>query len=132
MKVVCTAGFKQARCYKKQHYLLALVPLRLATYNERTNMIKESPLRFLLTLKPSHETTTCSISMFNQGTAFFWKINLKSKYITCYPKRSHLSQYLNPTLQSLTSPHKKGKGAGRMLWTLTKIKVPINDIAKIT
>ena len=40
-------------------------PLLLATYNKCTNMIKESPLQFLLTLKPLHETT-CSISMFKQ------------------------------------------------------------------
>ena len=40
-------------------------PLSLATYNKRTNLIKESPLQFLLTLNLLLETT-CSISMFKQ------------------------------------------------------------------
>ena len=41
-------------------------PLPLITYNKRTNnMIKESPLQFLLTLKLLHKTT-CSLSMLKQ------------------------------------------------------------------
>ena len=54
---VYTAGYKQARWCKKQHYLSSSSPLPLTTYNKCTNMIKESPLQFLLTLKLSHETT---------------------------------------------------------------------------
>ena len=38
-------------------------PLPLDTYNKCTNMIRESPLQFLLTPKLLHKTT-CSISMF--------------------------------------------------------------------
>ena len=38
----------------------------------------------------------------------------------------------NLAWKSLTSPNKQGKGIVRMLWTETKIKVLINDIAKIT
>ena len=107
-------------------------PLSLATYNKRTNLIKESPLQFLLTLNLLLETT-CSISMFKQWNCFLLKINLKSKYITCYiPKGLTYPSTNNLAWQSLTSPNKQGiTGTVRMLWTETKIRVPINDIAKI-
>ena len=58
----CTAGYKQV---KAGLYVSSSSPLPLATCNKHTNMIKESPLQFLLTLKLLHETT-CSISMFKQ------------------------------------------------------------------
>ena len=60
------------------------------------------------------------------------KINLKSKYITCYIPKGLTHPSTNLAWQSLTSPNKEGKGTVRMLWTETKIKVPINDIVKLT
>ena len=52
--------------------------------------------------------TTCSISMLSYKTAFFWKINLKSKYITCYIPKGLTHPTTNPAWQSLTSPNKHG------------------------
>ena len=49
------------------------------------------------------------------------KINLKSKYITCYIPKGLTHPSTNLTWQSLTSPNKEGKGTVRMLWTETKI-----------
>ena len=68
----------------------------------------------------------------NNETAFFWKINLKSKYITGYIPKDLTYPCTNPAWQNLTLLNKQGKGTVRMLWTETKIKVPINDIVKIT
>ena len=68
----------------------------------------------------------------NNESAFFWKINLKSKYITRYIRKGLTHSSTNPAWQSLTWPNKQDKGTVRMLWTETKTKIPINDIAKIT
>ena len=63
---------------------------------------------------------------------FLLKNKLKVKvYITCYIPKGLSYPSTNPAWQSLTSLNKQGKGTGRMLWTGTKIKVPIND-SKIT
>ena len=61
---------------------------------------------------------------------FFWKINLTSKYINI-PK-GVLYPSTNPAQKGLASQNKQGKATMRMIWTKTKIKVPINEIAKIT
>ena len=61
---------------------------------------------------------------------FFLKNKSKVK-VYQYPKGVPYPS-TNPALQGLASPNKQGKGTVRMIWTETKIKVPINEIAKIT
>ena len=56
----CTAGYKQV---KAGLYVSSSSPLPLATCNKHTNMIKESPLQFLLTLNLINVN---SISVFKQ------------------------------------------------------------------
>ena len=125
----CTTGYKQATWYKKQDYnVSSSSPLPLATYNKHTNMTKESPLQFLLTKLVN--VTKNSIRMFKQWNSFFFLINLKSKYINLRKGVPYPST--NPALQGLAFTNKQGKATMTMLRTETKIKIPINDIAKIT
>ena len=61
---------------------------------------------------------------------FFLKNKIKVK-VYQYPKGVPYPN-TNPASQGLAPRNKQGKATMRMIWTKTKIKVPINEIAKIT